>query len=61
MVRDGGGLQGTAGDGTSDVSFSERIRLEGYNLNSARTGGPSARTIVPYGPSVSHIPGCSPS
>ena len=40
---------GTAGDGTSDVSWV-------YDLNLASTGGPSARTIVPYSPSVLTFP-----
>jgi len=59
-VRDGGGLsktagngegrQGTEGDGRARVMSHgvKRIRLEVYDLNLVSTGGPSARTIVPY-------------
>jgi len=41
------------------VMFHEvkRIRFGVHNLNLARTGGPSARTIVPYSPSGSQLPG----
>jgi len=39
----------------------KRIRLEVYDLNLAGTGGPSARTIVPYSPSGPHLAGRSPS
>ena len=44
--------------GTARVMFHEvkRIRLEVYLLNLASTGGPSARTIVPYSPSGPHLP-----
>jgi len=44
MVRDGGGLPGTARVMSHEV---KTIRLEVYDLNLASTGGPSARTIVP--------------
>jgi len=39
----------------------KRIRSEVYDVNLASTGGPSARTIVPYSPSGPHLPGRSPS
>jgi len=39
----------------------KRIRSEVYDLNLGGTGGPSARTIVPYSPSGPHLPGRSPS
>jgi len=58
MVRDGGGLPGTAREQSHEV---KRIRLEVYDLNLASTGGPIGRTIVPYSPSCPHLPERSPS
>ena len=58
MVRDGGGPPGTARVMSYEV---KRIRSEVYDLNLASTGGPSARTIVPYSPSSPHLQGRSPS
>ena len=51
MGEDGGGRRGTAGDYTSDVSWFQPGWSE----------GPSAKTIVPYGPSGPYPPGRSPS
>ena len=53
MVRDGGGLRGTARVMSHEV---KRTRLEVYDLNLASTGGPSPRTIFPYSPSGPHLP-----
>ena len=39
----------------------KRIRSEVYDVNLASTGGPNARTIVPYSPSGPRFPGSSPS
>ena len=65
---DGGERLGTAGDcrrrpGTARVMSYDvkRIRSEVHDLILASTGGPSARTIVPYSPSGPHLPGRSPS
>jgi len=44
------------------MSYDEkRLRLEVHDINLASAGGLRARTIVPYGPSGPHLPGCSPS
>jgi len=37
------------------------IRLEVYDFSLASTGGPSARTMVPYSLSDPHLPGRSRS
>jgi len=58
MVSGGGGLPGTTGVMSYEV---KRIRLEVYDLNLASTGGPGARTTVPYSPSGPHLPESSPS
>jgi len=39
----------------------KRIRSGVYDLDLASTGGPGARTIVPYSPPGLHLPGRSPS
>jgi len=62
----GWGWLGTAGEGggrpvsarvmSHDVKI---ISLEVYDINLASTGGPSARTTVPYSPSGPHLPGRS--
>jgi len=61
MVRDGGGLPATPGAAQVMSYEVKSIRSEVYDINLASTGGPSARTTVPYSPSGPRFPGRSPS
>ena len=73
-MRDGGGLQGIAGDAGNGMGGGGwpstagdhggrpgTIRVMSHDFNPALTEGPSARTIVPHSPSCPHPPGHSPS
>jgi len=57
MVEDSWGLQVTVRVIPHDA---KRIRLA-CDFDLAGPGSPSARTIVPYSPSRTHLPGHSPS